>query len=174
MTAARHVSATVSVPQKVRYRDRYIERVDIQGQALPILLPSTFEVERGRLFSPLELQRSRQVVVLGSEVAEKLFEATNPLGKKIRIADLPFSVVGIAAEQGSVPDQIGQAFAKGPGLARWHAPGGCRVAHRSCGFGESGLWRVWTLGIWWIPRTVPAAPRVSNLPQFSGIGRPGS
>jgi putative ABC transport system permease protein len=105
MTTARHVGAVVSFPQKVKYRDRYIERVDIQGQALPILLPSTFEVERGRLFSPLELQRSRQVVVLGSEVAEKLFETVNPLGREIRIADLPFGVIGVAAEQGSVLGQ---------------------------------------------------------------------
>jgi len=98
----RYVSANVSSPHRVRFRDHYLDRVDIQGQALPILVPPNFEVERGRLFSPTELERSRPVVVLGREVADKLLGGAEPLGKEIRIEDQPYTVIGVAAELGSV------------------------------------------------------------------------
>ncbi len=100
--SARFVGAYVSSPWKVRYRDRYVEQVDIQGQALPILIPATFEVARGRLFSPTELERSRSVAVLGSEVAEKVFAGANPVGKEVRIDEHPYAVIGVAKEQGTI------------------------------------------------------------------------
>ena len=45
------------------------------------------------------------MVVLGWEVADKLFEGADPLGKSVRIKDLPFTVIGRAKEQGSVLGQ---------------------------------------------------------------------
>ena len=102
VTLARFIGAQVSSQQRVRFRERYVDGVDIQGQALPILVPANFEVERGRLFSDTELERARPVVVLGYEVADKLFTGADPLGKEVKIDEVNYSVIGVAAEQGSV------------------------------------------------------------------------
>jgi putative ABC transport system permease protein len=102
VTGARFVGAYVSTQGKVKFADRYLEQVDIQGQGIPILVPANFDIDRGRLFSPTELRASRAVVVLGREVADKLFGGAEALGKVVRIDDVPYSVIGVAAEQGSV------------------------------------------------------------------------
>jgi len=102
LTSARYVGAYDSSPHKVRFRERYVDQVDVQGQELPVLVPTHFEVDHGRLFSRTELDRSRPVVVLGSEVADKLLAGANPLGKEVRIDEIPYGVIGVAKEQGSV------------------------------------------------------------------------
>jgi len=60
------------------------------------------DIAEGRVFSPPEVQYGANVVVIGSEVAEKFFEGLNPIGRTIRIADFPYRVVGVAASQGKV------------------------------------------------------------------------
>jgi putative ABC transport system permease protein len=100
--SARSVSAVVSASQTIRFQEREMTQVDVQGEEMPILVPVNFEVDRGRLFSATEIERSRAVAVVGSEVADKLFGGADPLGKEVRIADRPYQVVGVAKEQGSV------------------------------------------------------------------------
>jgi putative ABC transport system permease protein len=99
---ARFIGAFDSSPHKLRYRERYVEAVDVQGQELPILLPADFGIARGRLFSVTEVERSRPVVVLGSEVADKLFEKADPLGREVHVEGVAYTVIGVAKEQGSV------------------------------------------------------------------------
>jgi len=59
-------------------------------------------VERGRLSSATEMERARPVVVLGYEVADRLFAGADPLGKDVKIDEVGYGVVGVAKEQGSV------------------------------------------------------------------------
>jgi putative ABC transport system permease protein len=102
VTSARFLSAHVSSAHRVRFQERYVDQVAIQGQGLPILVPANFEVERGRLFSATELERARPVAVLGYEVADKLFTGADPLGKEIKVDEITYGVIGVAREQGSV------------------------------------------------------------------------
>ena len=60
------------------------------------------EVARGRLFGPLEDEAGMDVVVLGSETAEKLFGPLDPLGRIVRIESAAFEVIGILEEQGNL------------------------------------------------------------------------
>ncbi|HEU5180578.1 MAG TPA: ABC transporter permease [Candidatus Polarisedimenticolia bacterium] len=102
VTTAKFIGAFDSSPAKVRYKERYVEQVDVQGQDLPVLLPANFEVARGRLFARAEIDRSRPLVVLGSEVADKLFEKADPLGREVHIQDVAYTVIGVGKELGSV------------------------------------------------------------------------
>jgi putative ABC transport system permease protein len=68
--------------------------------------PESQEVRRlniasGRFFNDLDLQRNRRVIVLGSQVAEQLFEDENPVGKKVRIKNLSLKIIGVIEEKGS-------------------------------------------------------------------------
>lgn len=60
-------------------------------------------VAAGRFFQPQEVSRSATVAVLGTTVAQTLFAGTgvNPVGQTIDINQLPFTVIGVAAPQGS-------------------------------------------------------------------------
>jgi putative ABC transport system permease protein len=100
--SARFIGAHVSSPRKVRFRERYIDQVEIQGQALPVLIPADFEVERGRLFSTTEVARARNVAVLGYDVADKLFAGADPVGKEVKIDETSYTILGVAKAQGSV------------------------------------------------------------------------
>ena len=59
------------------------------------------EIERGRVFTEQEEQVGTPVVVLGSETADTYFPNIDPLGKDLRLAGLPFRVIGILKKQGS-------------------------------------------------------------------------
>ncbi|MBI1723570.1 MAG: ABC transporter permease [Gemmatimonadetes bacterium] len=59
-----------------------------------------YEIGAGRTFTPQEVSHGANVVVIGSEVAEKFFEDTDPLGRTIRVAGFPYRVVGVAKPQG--------------------------------------------------------------------------
>jgi putative ABC transport system permease protein len=67
-----------------------------------------WSVEEGRPFSAEETRTAAKVAVLGATVANSLFGKENPVGKVIRIADVPFVVVGelpVKGASGSGTDQ---------------------------------------------------------------------
>jgi putative ABC transport system permease protein len=59
-------------------------------------------IEQGRAFSAQEVRRGVPVVVIGSEVAEKLFAGRDPLGKTLRMRGEPYRVIGVVAKQGKL------------------------------------------------------------------------
>ncbi len=61
-----------------------------------------FAVEKGRAFTDQEVRAGAAVVVIGVEVAEHFFPGLNPEGRQLRIAGVPFTVIGVVEKQGSV------------------------------------------------------------------------
>jgi putative ABC transport system permease protein len=59
----------------------------------------------GRFFSKEEVQRSAKVAVIGSDVVDKFFEFTSPIGKTIKIRGIPVTVVGVEQKRGSLMGQ---------------------------------------------------------------------
>src|SRR6266852_5824719 len=67
--------------------------------------PNYFEirnwaVELGTVFSQDEVDMAANVCVLGTTVANILFEKENPIGETVRIGNLPFRVVGVLESKG--------------------------------------------------------------------------
>src|SRR5689334_23404242 len=58
-------------------------------------------IETGRFISNDEVQRSAMVVVLGSDIKDKFFANTDPIGKTLKIRGLPMRVVGVEEKRGS-------------------------------------------------------------------------
>ena len=56
----------------------------------------------GKFFTDNDLTRSNRVVVLGPELAKRLFEQQNPIGKKVRIKSVSFQVIGVMQPKGSL------------------------------------------------------------------------
>lgn len=59
------------------------------------------DVAKGRFLSQQDIQRGNLVAVLGTDLAERLTGTDNPIGKRIRIKNLNFEVIGLMEEKGS-------------------------------------------------------------------------
>jgi len=59
------------------------------------------DMKEGRFFSELEARGGRNVAVIGFDVADALFPGESSLGQSIQIRNQRYTVVGVAARQGS-------------------------------------------------------------------------
>jgi putative ABC transport system permease protein len=59
------------------------------------------EMKEGRFFSEIEAHNARNVLILGVDVAAALFPNESPAGKIVQISNQQFTVIGVAARQGS-------------------------------------------------------------------------
>lgn len=84
----------------VSYRNRNTNST-IVGTTEDFLTVRSFEVEKGRFLTPLDQRRNSLVVVLGNQLAERLFEGEAALGKQVRIKGITFDVVGVLEQKGS-------------------------------------------------------------------------
>ncbi|WP_167619953.1 ABC transporter permease [Maribellus sediminis] len=73
-----------------------------------IILPTSYglydvwnlELSQGRYFSEMEMKTGAPVTVIGDQIATKLFEGLNPLGKTIKIQGHKFRVIGVYEKTG--------------------------------------------------------------------------
>jgi len=67
---------------------------------------NNYEVDMGNFISENDDGKRRQVIVLGSQLAEDLFEDDNPIGKKIKVSyegqAYMFDVTGVMKEKGGI------------------------------------------------------------------------
>ena len=96
------VAAQANRRGTVTYRDQVLENIQIQGVTSEYIDFATFDAERGRMMSPIEVERNRPVVLLGPDVADQLFGEVSALDKIIKIQGVHFRVVGVSATKGSV------------------------------------------------------------------------
>ncbi|HEY9838488.1 MAG TPA: ABC transporter permease, partial [Vampirovibrionales bacterium] len=82
------------------YRNRNTNTA-ITGTTPAFLSVRNFDVERGRFITPLDLQRNNQVIALGSELAQKLFGNSDPIGETVRIKNVSFQVIGVMEPKGT-------------------------------------------------------------------------
>lgn len=76
--------------------------VNLTGIDANYLLVSGYEIERGRNFSPEEVDQNRRLVIIGSDVAKDLFPSgVDPIDKEITVAGLKLVVTGVLKAKGS-------------------------------------------------------------------------
>ncbi len=95
------VMAQAQQNSTVGYRTEELSSITVQGVTDAYLEFSSFDAERGRMVSPVEISRNRPVALIGWQVADRLFGQADPLDKSIRIAGVPFRVVGVSAKKGA-------------------------------------------------------------------------
>ncbi|MBV9957680.1 MAG: ABC transporter permease [Acidobacteria bacterium] len=73
-----------------------------------------WNVQSGSFFTDADVRTAARVIVIGQTIADNLFPGADPVGQTIRVANLPFRVVGVMARKGQDPqgrDQDDTAFA---------------------------------------------------------------
>lgn len=84
----------------VTYRNKNTN-VNVIGTTPGFLPVRQFDVARGRFLTNLDIKRSNQVVVLGADLAERLFENVDPVGQQLRLKNVTFQVIGVLQTKGS-------------------------------------------------------------------------
>ena len=74
----------------------------ISGVTSDFLIVRSFEIAKGRFINDQDTKGAKSVVVIGPDLEEKLFSESESLGKRIRIKDQSFEIVGIMKPKGAV------------------------------------------------------------------------
>jgi len=72
----------------------------IQGVGVQWPFVRSWNVEKGAFFSDSDVRAAAKVCLLGSTVADALFEGQDPVGQTVRIKNFPFRVVGVLETKG--------------------------------------------------------------------------
>ncbi|MDE2826965.1 MAG: ABC transporter permease [Bacteroidota bacterium] len=94
------VAPLVDTSRPIRYRDRAMYGVHIQGSTPEIARVDNVDLVEGRWYNDLDNLVGRNVVVIGDAVRESLFPNERALGKTIRVGGKRFEVIGVLEKQG--------------------------------------------------------------------------
>jgi putative ABC transport system permease protein len=92
-------SETFKYATAVGARPRQVQAVATDAEYFAI---KKFAVTSGRAFTDQEVRAGSPVVVIGVEVAAHFFPGLDPQGRQLRVAGIPFTVIGVIEKQGSV------------------------------------------------------------------------
>jgi putative ABC transport system permease protein len=84
----------------LKYRNNVASDISISAVTSDFDKVRSFEISSGRYFSPFEASAGKNVVLLGAEIAHRLFEDVNPVGKSISISGYKATVIGIFKKEG--------------------------------------------------------------------------
>ena len=106
--AAVAVTSGWPTPQAdVVWGDRTLGDVLIFGVTAEYQVVQDYRFASGEPLTDVDVRGRRPVIVIGADVAEKLFEGTDPVGRVVRIRGWQLTVGGVVASKGRV---LGQSF----------------------------------------------------------------
>jgi putative ABC transport system permease protein len=91
----------------IQYGTNTLGDVSVYGVTAPYQVVQDYAFDSGRPLTDVDVEQKRNVVVIGADVASKLFENVDAVGKDIRILGRHFTIVGVIAKKGSL---LGQSF----------------------------------------------------------------
>jgi putative ABC transport system permease protein len=94
------VGALRNTTGKIVYGTKSSTDTDIRGWTWTMPPMSNLNIAQGRPFTEAEDQHSTHVAIVGSDIAENLLGAGDPLGKEIRVDGDPYTVIGVGEKQG--------------------------------------------------------------------------
>jgi putative ABC transport system permease protein len=86
----------------VQYRGRIATQIEVTGASEKYFEIKNYVLERGRSFTAQEVRAGSPVVVIGHELAARLFDDLDPVGREVRVRDAPYRVVGVVEPQGNL------------------------------------------------------------------------
>ncbi len=103
MGAAADISLQMSKGnRRAKYGDQTTNpTVNLIGSDENFMSSRNFEISQGRNLGPEDVEFGRPVVIVGTDIVDRLFQNENPLGKSVRIDGQNYTVVGVTASKGS-------------------------------------------------------------------------
>jgi putative ABC transport system permease protein len=86
----------------VHYGGRIAKDVYLRGTEESYFNIKNYEIAAGRTFTTQEVRTGLPVLVIGSELADKLLAGVDPINKQVMIGGLPYRVIGVVEKQGTL------------------------------------------------------------------------
>jgi putative ABC transport system permease protein len=96
------VAPNIHTRRNISFEGQSVRYTLVSGTTPEYETIDNFDVEAGRFITDLDVDRRRNVVVIGSDIREELFELRDPMGKDVRIGGQRFTVVGVLEEKGDI------------------------------------------------------------------------
>lgn len=89
------------------WRDRTLGSVMIFGVTEGYQVVQDYRFTEGRPLTDIDVRERRNVIVIGAEVAQQLFQGATAIDKDVRLMGQRYTIVGVVARKGRV---LGQSF----------------------------------------------------------------
>src|SRR6185503_11663294 len=89
------VGAQANTTQDLKYEGQDMLATLISGVTANMAEIEDKNISEGRFILTHEVEHSDMVCVLGADVREKFFSGIDPIGKTIKVRDLPMTIVGV-------------------------------------------------------------------------------
>jgi putative ABC transport system permease protein len=99
--AVRRVAPQISLLEVVQ-AGSLTSSATITGVTPEFLAVRSFEIAKGRFISENDIKSARNVVVLGPDLSDKIFPTGEAIGRRLRIRDQSFEVIGVMEPKGAV------------------------------------------------------------------------
>lgn|SRR5664280_2118120 len=93
-------SIRIQQPEPIKYKKNLVTDAMVWAVTTEFENIRSFEIEKGRYFSPDELAMGKNVAIIGPVIAEKLFDKTDPVDKQINISGKRTSIIGVFKKEG--------------------------------------------------------------------------
>ena len=105
------------VSTDVEYGGNVAPDIRIIGATADYFEIREWKIEQGRAFSEQEVRAGRPVVVIGNELASRLFNDLDPIGREVKLRAIPYRVIGVVESQGNIFGLSLDKFAVAPALS---------------------------------------------------------
>ena len=96
------VAPVLATRRRALYGSNSMEDAMVTGTVSQYLSAAGVTLADGRFFTPEEASGGRPVAAIGATVAENLFPREDPIGKTVRVAGFPYTVIGVFEKQGGM------------------------------------------------------------------------
>ncbi|MFK8111930.1 MAG: ABC transporter permease [Rubripirellula sp.] len=94
-------SPIIGAGGQVIYGNENCSPKEMQGVGADYLVVRNWKLDAGGFFSNSDIDSGAKVCVIGHSLIPKLFQTTNPIGKMLRVGNIPFRVIGILEKKGA-------------------------------------------------------------------------
>ncbi len=90
----------VSVSRNVYHDNNSMENIPVVAVSQDYNKVMPFDLQAGRYFTPIESHGGKNIAIIGSDVAQTLFQSQDVLGKSIKLFGRKLVVIGVIKKQG--------------------------------------------------------------------------
>ncbi len=96
-----------TVNQNIKQESKTVSNINMVAVTSEFVDIQRMEFSKGRFFNDSESYTGKQVVVLGYDIAQSLFDDIDPIGKTVRMYGQRFTVIGVTKKKGNSGIDIG-------------------------------------------------------------------
>jgi putative ABC transport system permease protein len=109
-TLLKAIGMMANTQARIGYQGQNLEGVSLQGITANVPALNNVQIDVGTGITENQVARHAPVAFIGSEIKDKFLSNRDPIGKTIQINGVPFEVVGVAKQLGSVFGQSQDNF----------------------------------------------------------------